>query len=318
MPAALAIMKEVDADENGTIDVDEFIEFFKKVEDLETFRYKVETAHYASGTRGKLLSGYVFVLLVGCFGLLLLDIENEGENTTVRLLLIFLLLVFFATISGVVLLPLFMLKFKPDERMADLKKQIDEVRKKRRMQKYVEETLVEPVEIPAPGPKGAEANASSAVEASRLKHPHLYITKANPFAVERPSSEASQSTASRSVGSYRKGARSEASSVTHSYRSHSAGSGDQPGSDAQGQVSISTLEKKVWEPPGAPDVEQGLTGLVHQAQWYSHSLDHGYHVSQYDKAREMQARGLQANQGDMTKSANFTPWNQSQHRRQPQ
>merc|ERR1739848_826647 len=102
---------------------------------------------------------------------------------------------------------------------------------------------------------GAVATAS-AVEASRLKHPHLYAT-ANASMVKTAPSEASQSEASRSVGSYRKAARSEAS-TTHSHRSHSVGSGDLHGSDAQGQASISALEKKVWEPPGAPDVEQGL------------------------------------------------------------
>lgn len=334
MPAALSIMKEVDADVNGTIDLDEFIEFFKKMDDLENFRCKVETAHLSSGTRGKLLSGYVLVLFFGAFGMLLLDIENEGENFTVRVLMIILILLFFASISAVILLPLFTLKFKPDEKMADVKKHLGRSLrslKKKRKPKHVEETFVEPVEIPL---EDAIA-VPSAVEASRLKHPHLYAAANQKQAhlYGTAPSEASRSEATRSVGSYRKGARSEAS--VHTHRSHSVASADLHGSDAQGQMGISALEKKIWEPPGAPDIEyhtradvvtQGpdiekgltiITGLVDQSQ-HSRSLSQGYDISQYDKARELQARGLQAerqvNQGALTNSANFTPFQQSRHR----
>jgi len=320
MPAALSIMKEVDADETGTIDVDEFIEFFKKMEDLEAFRYKVETAQHASGPRGILISVYVFVLLMGCFALILLDIESGGENATIRLLLIFMVVVFLISVSAVVLLPLLTMKFKPDEKMADLKNHLDGLRrkKKRNAPKRVEETLVEAVEIPAPAPK------SSAVQASRLKHPHLYAAS-NPFAVEAAMSEASteavpQSHRSRSnsvcSGShgYRKG-----STESHGSRSNSAGS------DVQGP----RWGKEVWESPAVPDIEQGrlissshpavagrdfkfITGLVHQAQGGPRSPR--YDVSQYDKARELQARHLEVNMEGVPTNTNFTPFLQSQHR----
>lgn len=318
MPAALSILNEVDADNNGTIDIDEFVEFFKKMDDLETFRLKVETAQHASGTRGALLSVYVFVLLVGCFGLILLDIESNGENFVVRILLILLVLVFLASISAVVLVPLFNMKFKPDERMASLRQRFHEsVMKslnKTGTPKHVQETVVEEVEIPAPAPK--------AVEASRLKHPHLYYLK-QPGAVEEASTAASRSGSSQSMRSYRKAARSEAS--IHSHRSNSAASGDMRMTplglvqdlhdDVELQVDLVTaFEKKVWEAPGAPDV--GLTGLVDQEQGRCRS---GYHVSQYDKARELQdqkfqaANQFQVSQAGTKKIANFTPFTQSLH-----
>jgi len=320
-PAAMSIMKEVDADENGIIDVDEFIEFFKKMEDLEKFRFKAEAANQASGPRGKLIAGYVFVLLMGCFGLLLLDIEGNGENATIRLLLIILVVVFFASISTVLLLPLCALTFKPEEKMADLKKHIDRSLMKKGTPKYVEETLVEAVEIPAPAPKGAKANASLAVEASRLKHPHLYATS-NASAGGAAPSESSRSEGTRSVGSYRRAARSEES--TNSLCSQSVASGDWTSYDARGlkraEVDpFSALAKKVWEAPGAPDIEQGHTGLVDQVYDGPRIVDQGYarydgyHVSQYDKARELQARALQAeeqiqvNVGGVAKNTSFTP-----------
>lgn len=328
MPAALSIMKEVDADETGTIDVDEFIEFFKKMEDLEAFRYKVETAQHASGPRGMLISVYVFVLAMGCFALILLDIESGGENATIKLLLIFMVVVFLISISAVLFLPLLTMKFRPGEKMADLKNHLGGLRrkKKRNAPKRVEETLVEAVDIPAPAPK------SSAVEASRLKHPHLYAAS-NPFAVEAAPSEASTE-ASRSVPHSSQSHRSRSNSVcsgpqgyrkgstqSHRSRSNSACSG----SDVQGP----RWGKEVWESPAVPDIEQGklissshpavagrdlkfLTGLVDQAQGGSRSPQ--YAVSQYDKARELQARHLEVNMEGVPTNTNFTPFLQSQHR----
>merc|ERR1719265_1146331 len=331
MPAALSIMKEIDADQTGTIDVDEFIEFFKKMDDLEAFRYKVETAENASGTRGHLISVYVFVLLLACFGLLLLDVENGGKNFTVRVLLIIMVLLFFGSLSAVVLLPLFILKVKPDEKMSELKNKFDRSLTKMRAPKVVEETVVETVEIPAPGPKVTDKPVakSVAVEASRLKHPHLYTSDTGSnTSVGAISYEASRSEASRRVAtnSYRKASKARSDASTHSHRS-SVDSGDLRMSAAQGHMGISALEKKVWEAPGAPDIEHGklhgltmLTGLVDQEQSRGRSLSGAYDVSQYDKARELQGRGLQShtefqvNPGAAVKSANFTPFTQSQHR----
>merc|ERR1719321_1459972 len=104
MPAAVSIMKEVDQDENGTVDIDEFIEFFKKLDDLEAFRYKVEVTQYSSGIRKHCITGYVFVLLVGCFAFFLMDMNAKGENALIRLLLIVFSVIFFLSISALVLL----------------------------------------------------------------------------------------------------------------------------------------------------------------------------------------------------------------------
>merc|ERR1719235_500923 len=106
-PAAMSIMKEVDVDENGTIDMDEFIEFFKRMDDLEAFRYKVEKVQYATGARKQVISGYIFVLLAACFALLVLDIRSGGEDQTVRVIFIVFVILFFASVSSVLLLPLF-------------------------------------------------------------------------------------------------------------------------------------------------------------------------------------------------------------------
>lgn len=120
--AALAIMTEVDVDGSGTIDLDEFLEFFRKIDDLEAFRWKVEKVQYQSGFRKKLIGGYIFALLAMTFGLCVIDIQNEGKDSLVRLLLIVFSIVTVCSLGIMLVLPVISMKLKPTEKLDKLKK----------------------------------------------------------------------------------------------------------------------------------------------------------------------------------------------------
>lgn len=284
--AAMAIMKEVDVDDNGVIDIDEFVEFFKKKDDLEAFKYKMEKVQYASGARKQVISGYIFVLLAGCFGLLVLDIRNGGKDSTIRLIFIVLVVIFFASISSVLLLPLLALWFKPQEKGANfmnkLKSKLDLKAQKLAGNETGKVTLVEAVEIPAPPPHGAASNASE---------PQF---------------------------SYRRGGK-------HSHRSQDPGFGEFQGTIHSSNVPMfenaaweSPDAPRVEQDLALVPIDQNDMPAVVQAPREDRYTganqyafpDQRYALSQYDQAREMAAR--QAKNDWMRE--NFTPWSQSRHR----
>lgn len=301
--AALSIMKEVDVDESGSIDMDEFIEFFKKMDDLEAFRYKVEKVQYASGMRKQVISGYILVLLAACFALLVMDIRSGGKDTTVRLVFIVFVVLFFISISSVLLLPLFAMKFKPEERFAALKDNIKWSQPKKNSENgHGKVTLVEAVDIPAPPPHGAVANAQTAEQFS-----------------------------------YRKHGKSEASKLSHRSEARSdVGLEEIQEFNAANQPGSNVLHDKAWESPDAPHVEKDLALLPvdqnemppvavvqapsrHKAFQDTSRTDtpqYGFSNARYDVSQYQQARQMAARQADNTvrTDQSFSPWSQSRHR----
>lgn len=302
--AAMSIMKEVDVDENGTVDIEEFVEFFKKMDDLEAFRYKVQKAQYSSGARKQVVSVYIFVLLAGSFGLLVLDIRNNGRDATVRLIFIVLVVILIASVSAVLLLPIVALKFKPEERFHWMKNQLQNKLQKQQLKKVQPQhvgkvTYVEAVEIPAPPIHGAAANA------------HEQFSYRGTYRTNRRGGE------------------------KLSHRSQDPGFGEPYGSPMQAP-SVPALEHTAWESPDAPRVEQDLAlvpidqhempSVVQAPSQYRNAAASNtgdqynfpqqtpqrYAVSNYAAAREMAAR--EAKHADWARDANFTPWSQSRHR----
>lgn len=313
MPAAVSIMQEVDVDENGFIDIDEFVEFFKKMDDLEAFRLKVEMTQHSTGARKNFITGYIFLLLAGCGGLFLMDVKAKGENALVRTLLIAFSVLFAVSIFSVVLIPIFSIKFKPDERMRHLRNQVKKAKSLplQKRQSNQKTTAVEVIEIPAPPYQGAIANAST---------------------VEQHS--------------YRKAGRSEASKLSHRSHDGSMGPGSNFGDSHRSaeQVSIPILDTKREQhltslparqknmavvtsssfgsvPAGQNNNATVVQAPQRQAGSYFRRAEaeakvHGdNHVSQYSQARQLAEKDFQEKKaGNVTMTdTSFNPWSHLRH-----
>lgn len=114
-----AILAEIDKDESGSIDADEFTEFFRQIKNVEDLQKTAQAAEAKKSTLSVMSGVYMFFTLITIFILLIFSEDTKDPMLTLGLYIA--VAAFVGGIFKMLCWPIFILKFRPAEKFEKLK-----------------------------------------------------------------------------------------------------------------------------------------------------------------------------------------------------
>lgn len=110
-----AVLVEIDKDQSGFIDCDEFVEFFREMQGVDQLSKVVEKAGAKAATTSVIAGVYMFLTLIAIFVMM---VVNENSNDPALRVGLYLAVAAFAFgMIYFIFLPIFVMKFRPAEKL---------------------------------------------------------------------------------------------------------------------------------------------------------------------------------------------------------